>query len=133
MRYATTGDRGQDSPVSTYQFVLVLDGAVELEDADHDALHEAGCDDALLGRVDDTYYLDFDREASSKVEAVLSAIEDVESVLGAGACHLQPGVGDRCAEAVNASLELRRAASRLGHDDLERVMRYVGATTTASL
>ncbi len=130
MRHPATESTPETAP-SVHQFVLVLCAGVELDDADHDALHEAGCDDAVLGRVDDTYYLDFDREATSKVEAVLSAIEDIESVLGAGACRLQPGVGDRCAEAVNASLELRKAASRLRHDDIERVMRYVGAATEA--
>lgn len=76
-------------PASTFQFVLVLNGAADLDDADHDALHEAGCDDAVLSRVDGVFFLDFDRKASSRSQAVLSAIEDVESVLGVGACHLQ--------------------------------------------
>ena len=76
-------------PASTHQFVLVIDSASDLDDAGHDALHEAGCDDAVLSRVDGVHYLDFDRKASSRSQAVLSAIEDVESVLGVGACHLQ--------------------------------------------
>ena len=89
MTQTSMENRSEAVPVSTYQFVLVLNGASDLDDADHDALHEAGCGDAVLGCVDDITYLDFDREASSRAEAVFSAIEDVESVLGEGACHLQ--------------------------------------------
>lgn len=89
MTQTSIENRYEAAPVNTYQFVLVLNRASDLNEADHDALHEAGCDDAVLGCVDDILYLDFDREASSRAEAVCSAIEDVESVLGEGACHLQ--------------------------------------------
>lgn len=89
MTQTSMENRSEAASVSTHQFVLVLNRASDLNDADHDALHEASCDDAVLGRVDDMIYLDFDREASSRAEAVCSAIEDVESVFGEGACHLQ--------------------------------------------
>ena len=95
MAQTSMENRSEAAPVSTHQFVLVLNSASDLDDSDHDALHEAGCDDAVLGRVDGIFYLDFDREAPSRAEAVISAIEDVESVFGAGACHLQTDAEDR--------------------------------------
>ena len=53
-------------------------------DADHyeDALYKAGCDDALIAVVDDTIFLDFDREAASFEEAVKSATLSIESAGG---------------------------------------------------
>ena len=47
-----------------------------------DKLFEAGCDDAAVGRIDGIQYADFDREAASLDEAVLSAVRDVEHVDG---------------------------------------------------
>ena len=48
---------------------------------DH-ALLEAGCDDALVGSSGGIQYFDFDREAESLEEAALSAVADIESVVG---------------------------------------------------
>ena len=90
MTQTSLENRSATVPLSSHQFVLVLQCVADLSDEDHDALHEAGCDDAVLGRVDGTHYLDFDRKASSRTEAVHSAIRDVESVFGVGACRLQP-------------------------------------------
>jgi hypothetical protein len=47
-----------------------------------EALFEAGCDDALVGRVDGIQYLDFDRESESLEDAMLSAVADIERVDG---------------------------------------------------
>jgi hypothetical protein len=62
-----------------YQFTLVLknvdEDTLELEDS----LYEAGCDDALINFRSGTVCLDFDREAVSLEDAVVSAIKDVES------------------------------------------------------
>ena len=68
--------------MTTYQFTLIVEGS-DLQ-ADHliDALYEADCDDALVGRVDGIQYLDFDREASSTEDAILSAVADVERLDG---------------------------------------------------
>ena len=63
----------------THTFTLVLAGVRELTDALEDTLFEAGCDDALLGTRDGVVYLDFDREAPSFREALLSAIAEVET------------------------------------------------------
>ncbi len=76
----------------TYSFVLVLremsEGTGELEDA----LFEAGCDDALLGSRNGVVYLDFDREATTIENAMLSAIADVESTgIGARVVRVEPG------------------------------------------
>jgi hypothetical protein len=45
------------------------------------ALERAGCNDALVGRRGTVSYADFDREAESFGEAVLSAMHDVESAV----------------------------------------------------
>ena len=47
-----------------------------------DRLFETGCDDAAVGRIDGIQYVDFDREAASLDEAVLSVVTDVEHVDG---------------------------------------------------
>jgi hypothetical protein len=63
--------------VSTHEFTLVLTGFQSLSEDVEDALFEAGCDDALLGIRSGVPYLEFEREAPSLIEAVLSAIRDV--------------------------------------------------------
>src|SRR5437660_5119090 len=60
-----------------HEFTLILHGFSELTDDVEDRLFEAGCDDALLGVLDGTPFLDFTREASSLKDAILSAIRDV--------------------------------------------------------
>ena len=64
-----------------HSFTLILSGVPDLSEKVVDALYEAGCDDALVGMRDGVVFLDFDREADSFKDAVLSAIADVE---GAG-------------------------------------------------
>lgn len=62
-----------------FEFSLVTSADESIEHAVlEDALFEAGCDDALLVRRDSVWSLDFDREAETLLEAVMSAIEDVE-------------------------------------------------------
>ena len=66
----------------THHFTLVVEGP-DLQSEDlTEALFEAGCGDALVGRVDDTQYMDFDRESPTLEEAIISAVADVESVEG---------------------------------------------------
>ena len=65
-----------------FAFTLIVEGA-DVQSAEvADALFEAGCDDALVGRSGGVQFLDFDREATSVGEAVLSALADIESVEG---------------------------------------------------
>jgi len=63
----------------TYTFTLLLHGADPMTRDNMRALERAGCNDALFGRRGTVSYADFDREAESFGEAVLSAIHDVES------------------------------------------------------
>ncbi len=62
-----------------YQFTLVLKNADEETPHLEDSLFEAGCNDALINFRNDVVYLNFDREACSLEQAVLSAIKNVES------------------------------------------------------
>ena len=68
--------------MSTHHFTLIVDGPDVQSGAVIDALYEAGCDDALIGRTDGIQYAEFDREAAGLVEAVLSAVADIERVDG---------------------------------------------------
>ena len=65
-----------------YHFTLIVDGP-DLQDASLiDAVFEAGCDDAVIGRIDGIQYVDFDREAVTLDQAILSAVADIERIDG---------------------------------------------------
>lgn len=61
-----------------------------LTDSLLDALFEAGCDDATISNKGELIFADFDREAPSMLDAVISAISDVESVAGLEVLHVDP-------------------------------------------
>ena len=64
----------------TFEFTLVLKNVDETTPYLEDSLYEASCDDALRFNIEmQDVYLNFDREASSLEEAVISAIKDVKS------------------------------------------------------
>lgn len=65
-----------------FTFTLTVEGRDLQAGEVGDALFDAGCDDALVGSSEGVQFLDFDREAGSIEEAVLSAVADVESVEG---------------------------------------------------
>ena len=69
--------------MALHSFTLIVEGADLRSGPVVDALFEAGCDDATVGSVDDTHYVDFDRDAPSLAKAIVSAIEAVEQVEGA--------------------------------------------------
>ena len=71
---------GRKVEMPTFAFTLIVDGPDLQDTGVVDALFEAGCDDALVGSSDGVQFLDFDREADTLGEAVLSAVGDVESV-----------------------------------------------------
>ena len=74
-----------------HQFTLIVDGVDLQDEAPFEALFEAGCDDATVGRVGPVQYLDFDRSAKSLADAVFSATEAIESAgVGARVIHLEP-------------------------------------------
>jgi len=63
-----------------YNFILIISGITEPSEGVEDGLFEAGCDDATLSFRHRLCYLEFDRVASSFKDAVISAIQQVESV-----------------------------------------------------
>lgn len=73
--------------VTEHNFTLMLAG---YDDTLDNELFEAGCDDATFGVSDGVAYADFDREAGTLVEAVLSAIADIESVQGIRVTRVEP-------------------------------------------
>lgn len=62
-----------------YEFTLILEGVDDHTPGLEDSFYEAGCDDALINFRNRTVYLDFNRQALSLKEAILSAIQQVES------------------------------------------------------
>ena len=95
------------TPRSKYDFTLETSGRSVLDDEVFDALSEAGCDDALIGRLLGVDCLGFTREAGSYCEAVRTAIEDVQSVPGVSVTRVvneDTTAGDVFTAAVNAAL-----------------------------
>ena len=76
-----------------HHFTLIVDGPDLQDGAIIDRLFEAGCDDAAIGRSDGIQYVDFNREATSLGEAVLSAVRDVEHVDGVSVVRLADADG----------------------------------------
>ena len=78
-----TAEGGEEVParkrIKVWEFTLMLDNLPD-DPETFDALYEAGCGDGTFGWVDDVASVDFDREAQTFLEAVTSAIRDVESV-----------------------------------------------------
>ena len=75
--------------MSEHEFTLVIEGDLSDEGVAR-ALFEAGCDDATLGVMDGVGYGEFVREAPSFSEAVLSAVQQVESVLPLRVRRVEP-------------------------------------------
>lgn len=65
-----------------HHFTLIVDSADLQDESVVNSLFESGCDDALIGVVDGVQFIDFDRDAASLDEAVLSAVADIERVDG---------------------------------------------------
>jgi len=73
----TTRTRTPRKANTAFEFSLILGGVDEVSAEIENALHSAGCDDALLGCRDGVLFLDFDRVSTSLIDAVLSAVESV--------------------------------------------------------
>ena len=65
-----------------HHFTLAVDGPDLQDDTLIDAVFEAGCDDAAIGRIDGIQYIEFEREAVSLDRATASAINDLERIEG---------------------------------------------------
>jgi hypothetical protein len=70
--------------MKNYNFYLVTDKNGIVSDEDlfdiSDELYEAGCDDGTPAVYGETLYIEFDREAESFEQAIMSAIKNVESI-----------------------------------------------------
>jgi hypothetical protein len=67
--------------MTTFEFTLLVEGGDLQTDESQDALFEAGCDDATIGLTAGVQYLQFDREARSLADALVSAITAVEKAV----------------------------------------------------
>jgi hypothetical protein len=71
-----------------HEFRLML-STLPMEEEVFDALYEAGCGDGTFGIVDDVAHVDFHRRADTLLEAITSAIHDVESVPPIHVLHVE--------------------------------------------
>jgi hypothetical protein len=69
-------------PVNEWTFRLILADLDIDDDAQLDALYEAGCDDATFATDEHGAYAVFHRQAPAPEKAVLSAIRAIESICG---------------------------------------------------
>lgn len=74
--------------MTTHTFTLIVEGTDLQAGLLVDDVFETGCDDALLGRADGVQCADFDREADTLGEAVLSAVAELESIAGVTAVRV---------------------------------------------
>jgi len=61
-----------------YDFALIVAGVDALTQPVEDALFEAGCDDATVSMQYGLLYVEFSRSAASLLDAIVSAIHDVQ-------------------------------------------------------
>jgi hypothetical protein len=102
---STPATAGKVGSVSSYEFTLVLDpGPGGLSDAIVEQLYEAGLDDALVGESAEVTFADFTRTAATLLDAVLSAIDDVQKVGSVRVVRVEP----------NELVTLADIAERLG-------------------
>lgn len=77
--------------MDSYNFILFFDGADVTDDEVVGAFFQGRCDDATFGLREGAPYAEFDREAPSFAEAVISAIRDVErAVEGTRVTRVEP-------------------------------------------
>ena len=74
---------------AVHHFVLVTEGADLLDDANLEALYEAGCTDASIGH----RTVEFDREAPTRWDAIQQAIQDVSAVSGLRVIDVRDSMG----------------------------------------
>lgn len=117
---ATATQRPSNSETDTHSFTLILSGAEDLTDKLEKAIYGGGCGDALLGMTEGQIFLDFDREAKSLGEAIVSAIRQVESLsLGLRVTQVVPP-GDKIIAFFNAMLMIRNDHPDVRLPDFEK-------------
>ncbi len=75
-----------------YSFTVQVDGIDPRADKYEDRLFEAGCGDALVAVIENTLFVDFDREAATYEAAISSATHDIE-VAGGKVARILPLLG----------------------------------------
>lgn len=88
--------------MKTHTLTLIVDGPDLQGDELIDGVFEAGCDDALLGRADGVQFADFDREADTIEDDVLSATAEPGSIAGVTAVRVAE---DHLRAAINAGFD----------------------------
>lgn len=73
--------------MSEHNFTIVLSGDV---DGHIDELYEAGLEDATIGDTNGIPYAEFDRQAPTRVEAIVSALHDIRKVKDIHAVRIEP-------------------------------------------
>ena len=112
---------GHIAEMTTWHFSFALElQDVDVDDA-FDDFHSAGCDDALFSRRDDQEFVTFSRQAGTLEEAILSAIADLESVVGVAVTNISDRslvtaeeIALRCGrseESLHALIEQHRTAN----------------------
>ena len=74
--------------MQSHHFTLFVEGPDMQDEAMIDALFKNGCDDGTVGRSDGVQFIVFDREAASFIEAVQSAIDDIQRTPGLRAVRI---------------------------------------------
>lgn len=72
-----------------YEFAFIVDGDLDSDEVVN-RLYEAGCDDATFGVSNGVSVADFTREAPSLLDALVSALSDLESVAGLQVRRVEP-------------------------------------------
>ncbi len=90
--------------MENYQFTLILSGVAEITPELADALYTATGGDIELNRCNGVAYLEFDRDADSLEDAVLSAITQVENAeVGVRVVRVESSAANTIAK-INADL-----------------------------
>jgi hypothetical protein len=94
--------------MSEYDFTLILSGIIDFTDEQVDSLIEAGCDDATVAQRSGRVYMTFSRNASSMIDAITSAIENIRKAnIGAGVLRV-----DTCNLVTQSEIARRLGLSR---------------------
>ena len=99
-----------------FKFTLILDRVPDLTPEVADAIYEAGCHDGLLSQRDGVVSIEFERAAPTRMDAIVSAILDIESANVGARCRVQarhrPALVTRKITWRTLSIRCRRSSSK---------------------
>lgn len=107
--------------MTTHTFTLIVEGPDLQSDELVDEVFEAGCDDALVGRADGIQFVDFDREADTLHDAVLSAIGELESIEGITVVRLVDAGLESITETFEALRQAQKSGELTGYSGLDEL------------